>query len=124
MKENIFKPAGMRDTQVANAERSTDNKLASGYVEYQSSFAPTDSSIGLSVEILFSSGNIISTVEDLNKWYQALFSYKIINEDLLKRAHTPYLKNGNNQPEGYPFVPYGYGWIVDTSLGVDILHPV
>ena len=119
LKKNIFDIAGMQDTQVANAQRSTNNKLASGYIEDQSSFVNTDSFINESAEVLFSSGNIISTVEDLNKWYQALFRHQIISKNLLNKAHTPYLKNGDNQPEGYPFSPYGYGWIVDTSLGVD-----
>ena len=119
LKKNIFDVAHMRDTRVAGSQRITDNSLASGYAEYKSNLVNTDFSIGIAAEIVFSAGNIISTVEDLNKWYQALFNYQIINEGLLKMAHTPYLKNGDNQPKGYQFTPYGYGWIIDTSLGED-----
>ena len=116
LKKNIFDVAHMRNTRVAVSQRITDNNLASGY--YKDSlgfFVNTDSYIDIFAQIGFSAGNIISTVEDLNKWYQALFNYQIINEDLLKRAHTPYLKNGDNQPKGYQFTPYGYGWIIEGS---------
>ena len=116
LKENIFDVAHMRDTRVASSQRITDNSLASGYAKDSLGFfVNTDSSIDIFAQISFSAGNIISTVEDLNKWYQYLFSYKIINEDLLKMAHTPYLKNGYNQPKGYVFTPYGYGWVIEGS---------
>ena len=130
LKENLFDVAGMRDTQVVGAKDFANDKIANGYMTYnpKSGFISTDSyyqSSGIDidqrsfVEIYFSSGNILSTAEDLNKWYQALFCGQIISKDLLEKAHTPYLENGDNQPAGYPFIPYGYGWVVDNSKGAN-----
>ena len=114
LKENIFDIAGMSNTKVADQQKTIDNKLAFGYIEDQSSFVNTDSSIDDAVEVAFSAGNIISTVEDLNKWYQALFSYKIIKEPYLDMAHKPHASINEKLK-----LSYGYGWIIDTSLGED-----
>ena len=119
LKKNIFDIAGMRETLIAGTQENTDNMLASGYAKDSLGFVNIDIYADLFAQIIFSAGNIISTTEDLNKWYKALFSGQIISKDLLEKAHTPYLKNAKNQPKGYPFIPYGYGWIIDTSLGVD-----
>ena len=110
LKENIFDIAGMSDTKVADKQKTIDNSLASGYARYQSNFVNTDQYVSPLAQIYFSAGNIISTVKDLNKWYQALFiNYQIIKKSYLDMAHTPHISISET-------LSYGYGWLIDDSL--------
>lgn len=38
----------------------------------------------------YGSGFLYSTAEDILKWLKALFTYKIITEETLKKMMTPY----------------------------------
>ena len=60
-------------------------------------------------QTFFSAGNIISTAEDLNKWYRGLFDGQIISKNLLEEAHTPHIFINKTRS-------YGYGWIIDDPL--------
>jgi tetratricopeptide (TPR) repeat protein len=53
-----------------------------------------------------------STVEDMVKWDQALYSDKILSEESKEKMFTPYLNN------------YGYGWVIvkDTIPGTNIVN--
>ncbi len=52
----------------------------------------------------------MSTVSDLSKWYEAVFSYLVIKEESLKLAHTAFeLNNGKS-------TGYGYGWFIGNRL--------
>ena len=108
MQMELFDKIGMGDTTIDDQNKIIDNR-AQGYRMSDSGLinAPNDSSRA------FSAGSITSTPEDLNKFYKALFNSEIISKDLLEEAHTSYtLQNGKK-------TGYGYGWIVDNSLGVD-----
>ena len=123
LKENLFDVAGMNNTEVVTHNIPlSDNKIASGYIyDSKLGFITTHSvyqylgqSKGINIDIdentlaqtFFSAGNIISTAEDLNKWYRALFDGKIISKELLKKAHTPHISINKTRS-------YGYGWIID-----------
>jgi N-acyl-D-aspartate/D-glutamate deacylase/CubicO group peptidase (beta-lactamase class C family) len=54
-------------------------------------------------------GNVYSSVEDLLKWDQALYTEKLVKRATLQEAFTPgRLKNGKS-------TGYGFGWGVDES---------
>ena len=114
LEENLFRKAHMHDTKVSRPQTFAYDKVASGYQKVGSVYKNMDSiALLLYTEIGFSAGNLISTVEDLNRWYQALFKYKIIDKGLLGKAQTPYTLN-NGQTTGY-----GYGWIIDDRFGIE-----
>ncbi len=54
--------------------------------------------------IPYSAGSLFSTVDDLWKWNQAVFSYKLVKKELLEKAWEP-TKTISGDVESY-----GYGW--------------
>ena len=104
--KNLFKPAGMKSSY------TDDSKLPSGtttgYVKPNSSEYTVADYIHPSIP--YAAGAIFSTVDDLWRWNQAVFSYKLIKKESLEKAWTPTkLNNGK-------LISYGYGWSLG-SLG-------
>jgi CubicO group peptidase (beta-lactamase class C family) len=61
---------------------------------------------------LFSAGGLYSTVEDMYRWDQALYTDQLLPAPLLAEMWAPHAEN------------YGYGWRVDSAFGrVRISHP-
>jgi CubicO group peptidase (beta-lactamase class C family) len=104
--KNLFKPAGMKSSYV------DDPKLPYGFTTGYAKANDTEYKVAdyVHTSIPFSAGSIFSTVEDLWKWNQAVFNYKLIKKESLERAWEPAtLTNGSK-------VSYGYGWSI-TRVG-------
>lgn len=99
MAQNIFTPLGMSNTWVHGSKNDTIYKYkttghnASGYVE-KDNYA--DDVVG--------DKGIFSTVDDLFKWNEALYSEKLLKKATIEEAFTGY----SNEHEGKR--NYGYGW--------------
>lgn len=103
LSEEFFQPLGMKNTGVfVNSDPPSD--CASGY-------AVSEGDAGLALDWDMSwaggAGALYSTVGDLYRWNEALFSGKVVSEDSLKKAITPY-----QLPEGVDGMNYGYGLFV------------
>ncbi len=96
--ENVIQKAGLKNTCV-NRWDSVLSYRAKGYWK-----TPTvwKNAVYISMEGPYSAGAIISTIEDLYQWNNALFSDKILSPALFTKMITPYLNH------------YGYGLIIDT----------
>lgn len=97
LQERIFTPLDMRNT---GYDHNQDD-LAIGY---KSLFSKADF---IDMSIPFAAGGLYSTVEDLYKWDQALYTEQLLPQDYLDRifaAHVP-IPNSNG-------MSYGYGWMV------------
>ena len=99
---NILKPVGM-SASGCDLRLVDDSIRAFGY-------ETDDSNSPKRVELPFSSipggaGAIFSTVEDLLKWDQALYTEKTLKRSSLDAVFTPFLGN------------YGYGWMIDSLAG-------
>lgn len=96
LKEDILVPLAMKDS---GYDRHADilPKRAAGY---QQEFAGVESAPYLDMSLPFAAGSLYSTVEDLHKWDQALYSDKLLPGDLKQKLFTPNLEN------------YGYGWFI------------
>src|SRR5436189_2829832 len=70
------------------------------------------------MNIAWSAGGLISNTEDLFKWHNGLYSYKILKKETLEKAFTPFkLKDGVS-------TGYGYGWFIKEINGIkSIEHP-
>ncbi len=104
---HIFSPANMKDSYYDSFSRVIPHR-ASGYVYENGVYANGEPN---SPTRPYAAGALLSTVLDLVKWENALFSGKIINRDSLKLM-TSSSKLNNGQP-----VPYGLGLNVGEFEG-------
>jgi CubicO group peptidase (beta-lactamase class C family) len=97
-KENIFVPLGMKDSGYDHYADILP-KRASGYdLELEGVVnAPY-----LDMSLPYAAGSLYSTVEDLYKWDQALYTDKLVPNELKQKLFTPNLEH------------YGYGWEILT----------
>lgn len=104
LQENIFKPLGMKNTVAYEKGLSTVKSRAFGYRQEGGQFIFSDQSLTSAV---LGDGGIYSSVEDLLKWDQALYTEKLVNKTTLDLAFTAGLL-----PEGKS-LEYGFGWRID-----------
>ncbi len=112
MDQNIFKPLGMNDTWIHSVKYDSlhSNKTvghnAKGVYEKEK-FA----------DDVYGDKGVFSTVEDLFKWDQALYSEKLLNKKTLEEAFTGY----SNEHKGKR--NYGYGWrLIDYGKGNKVIY--
>jgi len=96
--QNLVAKAGLQNTSVNQLDSILANR-ASGYTHTASGWK---NERYISMAFIFSAAAIISTVEDLYKWQNALFDGKIISPASFTKMTTPHLDN------------YGYGVWIDS----------
>jgi CubicO group peptidase (beta-lactamase class C family) len=107
LKENIFTPAGMKNTCYCTIDTIIINK-ASGYINGRIGIVNDRIS---SMNTLYSSGGIQSTAEDMFRWNQAIKANILLKKETMNRAFTSFkLKSGQDSP-------YGYGWHIQDIQG-------
>ena len=100
IEDNLFKPLGMTNSFYGSASNIIPNR-AKGYQKQDEYYKNANY---LDMSNPYAAGSLLSTVDDLYTWNQALFNYKVLSKSTLDKAHSPYkLKNGT-------FTGYGYGW--------------
>jgi CubicO group peptidase (beta-lactamase class C family) len=108
LQENIFKPLGMKNTVAYQKGISTVKHRAMGYRQEGGQFIFSDQSLTSAV---LGDGGIYSSVEDLFKWDQALYTEKLVKKETLAAAFTPsVLANGKS-------LDHGFGWRLDQYRG-------
>jgi CubicO group peptidase (beta-lactamase class C family) len=103
LQTHIFEPLEMHNTGYDhNVDVIRDQ--ASGYraVNIKAPF--------LNTSTLHAAGSLYSTVEDMYRWDQALYTEQLISRPLLDEMFTPVLYN------------YGYGWKIDTLYGRRVIN--
>ena len=97
IRENIFEPLEMNHTGFDFTNLKSPDK-ATGYSgDFLTAADIVDSSVS------FAAGSLYTTVGDLYKWDQALYTNRVVSQTLLQKAFTPYKLN------------YGYGWQIVTQ---------
>jgi CubicO group peptidase (beta-lactamase class C family) len=95
LQETILTPLDMKDTGYDLASPIL-SKRASGYEKSNSGYVNAPY---LDMSIPYAAGSLYSTVEDLHRWDQALYTDKLLADTVLKATmYTPFLNN------------YAYGW--------------
>lgn len=112
MRENVFLPAGMTETEVVGGDRRTLSNSAQGYVRNPETglfhYVPD-------IPASAGAGGIYTTPEDLARWIGFLFSNDQ-REILVEMASAHTLMNGTSSH-------YGYGLMIDNYQGyVQIEH--
>lgn len=107
LRQNIFDPAGLSNTYYGDYKEIIPNRV-NGYTGNHGKYENADY---VSMSIPYAAGAIMSNVEDMFKWHQALYSYKLIKKETLDKALTPFKLTDNS------FSEYGYGWFIKTNDG-------
>ena len=101
MEENIFAPLNMDATLVYEKNTPEIKNRAIGYTP---AWTLEDYEI-----LTTGAGGMYSTVEDLLKWDQALYSEKLISQKSLEEAFTSAKLNDGSETD------YGFGWGIDEN---------
>ena len=99
---HIFKPLGMKHSCYGDTDRIIPRRIP-GYQTGKDGFinAPY-----LSMTQPYAAGALLSSVDDLAVWSEAVFSGKLVKREWLDKAFIPYrLKAGES-------TGYGYGWFI------------
>jgi len=100
--ENIFRPAGLSDTYYDSPTEIIPNRI-NGYSKTGSKYHNADY---ISMSQVFGAGALLSNVDDMYKWHQALYHYILIKKGTLEKAFTPFRLSDGTVSE------YGYGWFM------------
>ncbi|MFT5295922.1 MAG: CubicO group peptidase (beta-lactamase class C family) [Colwellia sp.] len=95
----IFEAIGMTDSRYAN-DREVIKNRASGYHEK----GQYTNKMMVSLTIPYSSGSLMSTVDDMLKWQQALNNNQLLKQSNIDKAFNQYVLNSGEK------FTYGYGW--------------
>ncbi|WP_312037136.1 serine hydrolase domain-containing protein [Pseudoalteromonas sp. MMG012] len=124
VKEQILDPVNMTESGAFSAIGIYQN-MTTGYISNQNQYLPLANGRppltggpapyeNILVNpysnplVLYSAGDMYSTVEDMHKWDQALYTDNILNEAQKLAAFAPYSNTGSTKECEY----YGYGWFV------------
>lgn len=103
IQDNIFKPAGMMNSYYGDNSRVIPNR-ADSYGAEEGIYRNGDYR---SMTVPYAAGALLSTVEDIFKWHQALYSNKLLGKNLLTKSVAAHeLKDGTKGD-------FGYGWFVN-----------
>jgi CubicO group peptidase (beta-lactamase class C family) len=107
VEDRLFKPLGMTSSCYDHTERIIPRRVA-GYEADAKGFVNAPY---LGMAQPYAAGSLASTVDDLAVWSDAVFGGKVVGQDRLDKAWTPY-KLANGESSGY-----GYGWFIADFAG-------
>jgi CubicO group peptidase (beta-lactamase class C family) len=115
LKETFFDPLQMNNTGIYDASLKLENE-AKGYQKNGHRYIPA---LNWNMTWAAGAGAMYSTVEDLYKWNEAVFSGKVLSAKNRELAFTPVtLNNGQRAPE----MSYGYGWAINNIRGQQVIE--
>lgn len=106
LKQRIFDPLGMTNS-IANVMGDSIYNRAYGYDKKEGGLEMSDQSI---YSYILGDGGIYSSVADLYKWNEALYTSRLVKQETLDEIFTA--SSRENEHTGY-----GYGWYIDTKYG-------
>ncbi|MFT4204280.1 MAG: serine hydrolase domain-containing protein [Chitinophagaceae bacterium] len=107
IKKNIFDKIGMDNSYYAN-DRKIIKDRAYGYHKKRDGYV---NKTIISFSVPFSSGALMSTLEDMLKWQNALNKNVLLRPESLKKAFTRYHLDSGEK------IDYGYGWHLKNING-------
>jgi len=105
LKERIFDPLGMKNTIVYDKTKPDIKNTAVSYKRTCRWFRPNDFK-------LYTTGasGIYSTLNDLYKWDQALYTEQLVSKETFREALIPHVRVNLKEY-------YGYGWRITATEG-------
>ena len=105
LKKNIFDPLGMKETVVYDERKPRIPNRAISYASWLVLYHEIDYT---PLNFIYGDGNVNSTIRDLYRWDQALYTEKLIRHETMDQAFTPGTLSDHSA------IPYGFGWRLDT----------
>jgi len=124
LKETIFDPLAMNDTMVVDERKQKVPRMALSYAvrggKWQDvTYSPENS--------IYGEDGIYSTINDLYKWDQALYTERLVSRSTLEMAFTPGIGNDGKEIATHLLTrpsSYGFGWFISSLHGEkDVEHP-
>jgi CubicO group peptidase (beta-lactamase class C family) len=108
MQKNIFDKLGMKNSYYGNSYKIIPNR-ADGYQFYEGNYENPEY---MSTTIPYAAGSLMSTVDDMFLWNNAIQNNTLISEKSKQMAFTNHsLSNGK-------YNNYGYGWAINELAGI------
>jgi CubicO group peptidase (beta-lactamase class C family) len=107
--ENIFQPLGMTETSVYDETKPAIPNRASSYRSKGDAYEEIDYT---PFNLIYGEDNVVTTLDDLYNWDQALYTEKLVREATLRLAFTPGTLNDRSRTN------YGLGWNIVPVLGL------
>ncbi|AXY73373.1 serine hydrolase [Paraflavitalea soli] len=111
MRKNVLDRAGLQHTYYVNEKTIVQGRV-NGYTRDRGFYENTDYQ---TVSMGYGCGDLLSTVDDLYAWNNALLAGKLVKKETLDKAFTSY-KLPNGKPTGY-----GYGWYSTVLNGAQCI---
>ncbi|WP_170110281.1 serine hydrolase domain-containing protein [Flavilitoribacter nigricans] len=111
LQEQIFIPAGMANTSVYHYIPSFDEQMPNRVFGFGTKFNGVDrfSTDAHYLNAAYGEGGIYSTLEDLMKWDNILYTDVLVSASTIEEAFSPGTLNNGDKTD------YGFGWFIDTS---------
>ena len=123
-REWIFAPLGMKSTDIRTLEeKATVPNFAAGHLKDSqgnyvnaNQFHASDYTVWLGNRK--GPGRVSSTVEDLLRWDQALYTEKLVSKSTLEETFSPFVLNDGTRSF------YGFGWEIEpkSPFGKMVMH--
>lgn len=115
LQKNIFQPCGMKSTTVGSREQTITHLVTDYRSAGDSLFRP---GAYFNWKWGQGSGDILTSVDDMLKWDEALYTDKLVRRDLLQKAWTSFVLTDGRKTN------YGYGWAISKYQDLQIIwHP-
>lgn len=122
LKETIFDPLRMQDTLVVDERKQQAPRLALAYEKRNGRWQDITYSPENSV---YGEDGIYSTINDLYKWDQALYTDRLVSHSTLEMAFTPGRTNDGKEIATEVFThpsSYGFGWFISSIHGQKVFE--
>jgi CubicO group peptidase (beta-lactamase class C family) len=107
LQHHIFEPLGMTNSGYDQSAPILPHR-ASGYAPTEEGY---QNAAFIDMSIPSGAGGLYSTVEDLYRWDQALYTDAVLNESSRQLMFAPAVGMGEENGNAH----YGYGWVIDHA---------
>ncbi len=113
LKKNIFEPLGMNNSVAYEKGISEVKNRAFGYSLEDGKWVRTDQS---NTSAVLGDGGIYTSVTDMYKWDQNLYTEKILPRKYIEKSFTRGTLNNGDK------IDYGYGWHLKTYKDKEVVY--
>ena len=117
LRDTFFQPLGMEHTGVYRKGIELPRE-ALGYAYINGT---TQLASDWNMSFAGAAGALYSTVGDLNRWSEAVFTGKVLSTESLQAAHTPAVPKSGEPADAFGSKA-GFGWMIDEYRGQPAIH--